>query len=46
MDHNQLPAPHDLETGLMDLVAATREAAAGDPFASPALAVALALSRR
>lgn len=35
-----------LETDLLGLVAAAREAASGDPFASPALAVALALSRR
>ena len=46
MDHNPPPAPADLGTGLLDLVAAAREGAAGDPFASPALTVALALSRR
>jgi phosphoenolpyruvate carboxylase len=38
--------PPALETELLDLVASARAAAAEDPFASPALAVALALSRR
>jgi phosphoenolpyruvate carboxylase len=36
----------DPETDLLHLVASARASAAGDPFASPALAVALALSRR
>ena len=41
-----MPMPLALDADLLDLVAAARAAAAEDPFANPALAVALALSRR